>query len=60
MDDSEDLPRILAPLAEDAAAAALGRGGADGFGGPSREAMLAALEARAPALQTLRARLRLF
>ncbi len=54
MEESEDLPRILGPLAEDAAAAALGRAGAGADAAPARAALLAALEARAPALLRLR------
>lgn len=58
MEESEDLPRILAPLADDAAGAALGRAGAGAGAAPSRAQLLAALEARAPALLRLRVRLR--
>ncbi|EIE23685.1 hypothetical protein COCSUDRAFT_63210 [Coccomyxa subellipsoidea C-169] len=54
VEESEDLPRILGPLADDAAAAALGRSGALDQPPPHRDALLAAIEAGAPALAKLR------
>lgn len=51
---SEDLPRIVGPLADDAAAAALGRAGALDQKPLDRDLMLAAIEAAAPALAKLR------
>ncbi len=56
VEESEDLPRILGPLADDAAAAALGRSGALDQPPPHRDALLAAIEAGAPALAKLRVR----
>lgn len=54
MGESEDLPRILGPLAEDAAAAALGQAAALEQEPLSRELLVAAIEAAAPAVAKLR------
>ncbi|CAL8471952.1 g11494 [Coccomyxa elongata] len=54
VEESEDLPRILGPLADDAPAAALGRAGALEQAPADRDLILAAIEARAPALAKLR------
>ncbi|KAK9905917.1 hypothetical protein WJX75_008898 [Coccomyxa subellipsoidea] len=51
---SEDLPRILGALAEDAAAAALGRSGALEQAPLDRDMLVTAIEAGAPALAKLR------
>lgn len=56
VEESEDLPRILGPLADDAPAAALGRAGALEQAPADRDLVLAAIEARAPALAKLRVR----
>jgi hypothetical protein len=56
VEESEDLPRILGPLAEDAAASALGRAAALDQAPLDRELLLAAIEAAAPAVAKLRVR----
>ena len=56
VEESEDLPSILGPLAEDGAPAALGGATALDQGPIDRSLLLAAIEAGAPALQKLRVR----